>query len=96
MKGVRWPKEYDLFFESMGGYLSELLQGPTPDCNLPLAARSAATTPRLHYDRPLMLTISSKVDLYLRLPDDNSSSAFRPVAGGTGSLPCYWREALPQ
>jgi hypothetical protein len=27
MKGVRWPKEYDLFFESMGGYLSEVLQG---------------------------------------------------------------------
>ena len=27
MKGVRWPEEYDLFFESMGGYLSEVLQG---------------------------------------------------------------------
>ena len=25
MKVVRWLKEYDLFFESMGGYLSEVL-----------------------------------------------------------------------
>ena len=70
--------------------------GSTPDCMASARCKKRSNYRALHYDRPLMVTIPSKFDLHLRLPDDNSSSAFHPAAGGTGSLPCCWRKALPQ